>query len=690
MMRNGKLRILHAIPHLSGGGAEGQMSYLVRKLVRMGHEVHIACLTEGPGGCELGLPESHLHRLDRSSNYDPRILWQLVRLIQRINPHVLQTWIRQMDVLGGLAARVTRTPWILGEQSSGKGYLPHWKNRLRTWVGSGAAMIASNSAGGDEYWQSKCPNTPRRIIPCGVPLDELEKAEKRSSPEIGVSENQELMLYVGRQVPLKNLRFLLAALAEARKRAPLVGVLCGDGPQRPELEKYAEELRIADEVRFLGRRPRSEVLGLLKRANVFVFLSAYEGCPNAVIEAMACGCSLVVSDIPAHREFLDEECAVFVDPQDIRQVSNAILDCLTDAEGALQRAKKAKAKIAQWSVRAMARQYEAAYERVTQGSKLDNSICPRLRKPHLELSLPKGASMPTRETRSRFRIRLDALQRLIMWHCFSGITPHYLVTEYPKSGGTWLAQMLAAYFDVPFPRNKRPPALKRQTCVLHGHYLYNPRFKNITCLVRDGRDVMVSAYYHLLFHNDRNPPGLVEQSRRKMPFDDYNDIRRNMPVFIEYVFARRVRLARFTWCEFVLSWIDKNANLVMYEDMLGDTPGTLSKVIKNIAQTVPDMDRLGAIARQFSFKNLTKRRPGEEDCRSFLRKGIAGDWKEKFTKEAREVFDLYAGDVLIQAGYEKDRSWIDETRASAVSRKIPKSCEPSTPANLLTRLHDGL
>ena len=69
------------------------------------------------------------------------------------------------------------------------------------------------------------------------------------------------------------------------------------------------------------------------------------------------------------------------------------------------------------------------------------------------------------------------------------------------------------------------------------------------------------------------------------------------------------------------------------------------------------MQKLTEIEKKYSFKNLSKRQPGEEDSGSFLRKGIAGDWRNKFDRAACEVFDHFAGENLVRMGYEKDRNW---------------------------------
>src|SRR5688572_11103302 len=106
--------------------------------------------------------------------------------------------------------------------------------------------------------------------------------------------------------------------------------------------------------------------------------------------------------------------------------------------------------------------------------------------------------------------KLNAAERLLLLHVASDRLRIFLVTEYPKSGGTWVGQMLSEYLGLPFPRNRRPGF---RSCILHGHYLYNGRYKNVFCVLRDGRDVMVSAYYHRLFQNEVVGPKLIERNR---------------------------------------------------------------------------------------------------------------------------------------------------------------------------------
>ena len=255
-------------------------------------------------------------------------------------------------------------------------------------------------------------------------------------------------------------------------------------------------------------------------------------------------------------------------------------------------------------------------------------------------------------------IKFVSFTRLLMVTCLSKLLPLYTVTEYPKSGGTWVSQMLSDYLNIPFPRNQFP---KLQSSIMHGHYLYFPTMRNVFVVLRDGRDIMISFYYYSLFNNDLLNTRLVEITKRELRFDDYDDIKNNLPEFIQYKFTRKRHpmFSRFfTWTEFVNSWIDKDMPFIRYENLLQDPAKELGRAIYKVCKVKPDESLLRQIAEKYSFKNLSKRNPGQENKHSFLRKGIAGDWKNHFSREARQVFHKFAGRELIKLGYEVDDSWV--------------------------------
>jgi glycosyltransferase involved in cell wall biosynthesis len=357
------MRILHLISDLSGGGAERQLGYLAPELVRMGHDVHITYSKEGPHKPEL--PGVVLHQLKSRSNYDPYLLWQLIRLTRRIKPDIIHTWILQMDILGGMTARLSGIPWIFREPSSALAYPPTWKNHLRVRVGSGASAIVSNSSGGDEYWKTQIPYSRRYVVPNGLPVHEIDRIVAAVPPGLAKSEVP-IVLYVGRLTSdgsaIKNLKVFLKALAYVRPQQNVLGILCGEGPQRSELEVLRHTLGLHADVHFTGHLPVALVWALMKKASVFVSLSAFEGCPNTVMEAMACGCPLVLSDIPAHREILDERSALFVDPSNIQQTADTILQSLRNEDASKGRALIAKQKTQEWSIAEMARDWERVYK----------------------------------------------------------------------------------------------------------------------------------------------------------------------------------------------------------------------------------------------------------------------------------------------------------------------------------------
>jgi len=356
------LRIFYCIPSLGLGGAERQLSYLATALADRGHEIHVASVLDGPNLDRLKAAGAAWHQLRAAGNHDPLILARLVGMIRQLKPDIVQTSLTQMDILGGSAARLTHIPWVLRESSSAHLYSRGLKNRLRFRLGSHTAAIIANSAGGMEYWSPAVAADVLHLIPNAVASDEISRASVDEGTVKTSIDHQKIVLYAGRMDSGKNVESLIVALAHVTKAIPLVTILCGDGPRRPHLQSLAEKLGVADRMIFTGYH--TNVWALMKRADAFVYLSNYEGCPNVVLEGMACGCPLVVSDIPAHREILDESTAYFVNPLDTQATAAAIEAALESNRIAEGRTASAKAQVAARTIETMAARYEQVYLRV--------------------------------------------------------------------------------------------------------------------------------------------------------------------------------------------------------------------------------------------------------------------------------------------------------------------------------------
>ncbi|HEY7004463.1 MAG TPA: sulfotransferase domain-containing protein [Gaiellaceae bacterium] len=239
------------------------------------------------------------------------------------------------------------------------------------------------------------------------------------------------------------------------------------------------------------------------------------------------------------------------------------------------------------------------------------------------------------------------------------------VCEFPKSGGSWVTSLTS---DLLRSRADETEANPR---VLHPHWRYDSRYRPLIYVLRDGRDVVISLYFHHVRH-------LLAPTMWTRRFDrffrsvlgpgyDLDDVGGNLPPFIESLAERpfggllRTHQNRsfLPWPRHVEDWIDRpGVLLVRYEALHSDPLEELRRIRRHLDVEVPDSVCLDVIARN-SFAAKTGRVAGVEDRSSFLRKGVVGDWKSWFTKEAGASFEEFAGDALIACGYERDGRWIE-------------------------------
>jgi len=364
-----KRSILHLCPSLSGAGAETQLGYLCGGFVRRGWRVDVGLLTGGPNLELYEASGATLHWIAHSGNYDPTIVWKLYRLTKRLQPEIVQTWIPMMDIFGGVAARAAGAPWVMTERSSPGMFPSSAKLRIRERIARRAAAVVSNSGGGDAYWAARLPaSVPRCVIGNTLPIETIDAVAPAPETGFGLDGGRPLVLYVGRITELKNIAILIDALERVTRDTDAVAALCGIGDQLDQARRWVSERGLEERIAIPGFV--SEILPLLKRAVLFVSLSRYEGMPNAVMEAMAAGCPIVASDIPAHREILDEATALLVPTDDARAAASAMVRVLRDPAESGPRIAAARERSQAWSLDAVCDAYEALYDSIVEGGRV--------------------------------------------------------------------------------------------------------------------------------------------------------------------------------------------------------------------------------------------------------------------------------------------------------------------------------
>lgn len=173
----------------------------------------------------------------------------------------------------------------------------------------------------------------------------------RFKPDAAAPRSDHEILFVGRLVEKKGLRFLLQALPGIVRQCPDAYLsIAGFGPEEDALRRQARSLGLDDKVRFLGAMPQEELPALYRRAAVFVapFIRAesgdQEGLPVALMEAIACGCPILAGDVTGLHDMLDEHAAsVVLDPRDVRGLEARVLSVLAEPRAPRERAMRMSA-----------------------------------------------------------------------------------------------------------------------------------------------------------------------------------------------------------------------------------------------------------------------------------------------------------------------------------------------------------
>ena len=265
-------------------------------------------------------------------------LVKLVRYLHRERPDIMLANGRSSIILALVARRVvpglaviSRIPSNLKADSINASLKNQLMKAVEARLLPHSDAIVTNSDGSSEDLIRSVPRAAPRVRtihnPVVWPGLAAEAAEPLQHPWFHDG-GAPIILSVGRLVPHKDHATLIRAfVAIAKERAHRLVVL-GEGPERRNLHKLALELKIAHRVDFPGFH--SNPFAFMAKSRLFVLSSTFEGMPNVLIQAMACGTPVVSTDCPSGpREVLEDgKWGELVPVGDAEKLAEAMKSCL--------------------------------------------------------------------------------------------------------------------------------------------------------------------------------------------------------------------------------------------------------------------------------------------------------------------------------------------------------------------------
>ncbi|HMR30436.1 MAG TPA: glycosyltransferase [Geminicoccaceae bacterium] len=253
-------------------------------------------------------------------------------LMEHVQAPVTLAFLGATNIVAALARQGLPTRLVISERNdpARQELMPVWQE-LRPLMYGAADVVTANSRGAVETMRAWMPASHLAYVPnpLRVPPDPGTR-RSRSGPRF---------ISVGRLVPQKRVDLVIEAFARLDGLDGWTLEVLGDGPERSGLDSLVALRGIAARVRFHGH---VDPFSHLYASDIFVLASDFEGMPNALLEAMACGVVPIVNDAtPGPLEFVEHDVTGLVVPAgDLGALAGAMRELATDE---LRRARLAAA-----------------------------------------------------------------------------------------------------------------------------------------------------------------------------------------------------------------------------------------------------------------------------------------------------------------------------------------------------------
>lgn len=335
---DGRINVLFIINDLKIGGAEKMMLYLIAGLDKSVYNP-VVCTLLDRGEYRQFLSDRGVkyYTLEMQSYFKiPLALFKLLKIIADENITIIHSYLFYSDLMARAAGFLARTPVVITSMRN----IDLWRKPYHIFIdsltyGLSSAIISNSLAGALRLSNvEKIPPEKIKVVYNAIKLEEYVPGSSYSRKEfrnsIGAGPDDYIIVTVARLEEqkdhltlLKAARIICDMLSKKKGAAFASGVkfvLAGGGALMDELKQAADKLGLTENVIFLGTR--TDIRDILHSSDMFLLTSIYEGIPNAILEAQACGVPVVATDVGGVSEIIiDNFNGVLCEPKDVEAIA---------------------------------------------------------------------------------------------------------------------------------------------------------------------------------------------------------------------------------------------------------------------------------------------------------------------------------------------------------------------------------
>ncbi len=355
------MKVLHVINSFEGGGAEKTVLYLHESYLKQGIDSHAISFMKSSAG-----NLANTYCLDFENPYSLSVLIKLHAFLSQpewkdldiIHSQLFpaQLYIPFLTKIIGLKARLVTT-----EQTSFN-YRRNtlWGKLIDNFLYGFYHKITCVSSHTLKTMYDWMPQMKDKLVVVhnGIDFDKYSSASTSNSEK-----ETPIIVSVGRLVEQKNYETMIRGLSKINSQ-PFEYWILGTGPLEASLKSLVKELNLEDKVKFFGFR--QDIPELLHKADIFMQVSLFEGLSLAMIEAMAAGLPVIVSDIPEATEAVtkDSGAGFVVNSRSENEIAEKLSKLLNDPSLRLNMGKSAQMRAKDFDIKRIVQEYIHLYQAI--------------------------------------------------------------------------------------------------------------------------------------------------------------------------------------------------------------------------------------------------------------------------------------------------------------------------------------